>query len=193
EGFFRSFFNVLKAGTTGIDAPITRLFFTGVSPITLDDVTSGYNIGENVSIDPDFNQMLGFTETEVEQMLDYYKSVGLIHHDTAYLLEIIKEWYGSYLFSEYSLDRERLHNSDMVLYFLKEYFKIRSVPNDLIDRNVRVDYGKLRHLIVVDKDKRKSTNGNFSKLKEIVEKGETSSKIAKGFPLEELAETDNFT
>lgn len=193
DGFFKSFFNVLKVGTTGIGAPINRLFLTGVSPVTLDDVTSGYNIGENVSIDPAFNQILGFTESEVRQMLEYYKSEGLIKHETPYLLEIIAEWYGGYLFSEHSIEDERLHNSDMVLYFLKEYFKIHSIPGDLIDRNVRVDYGKLKHLILVDKGKSKRINGNFSKLKEIIEKGETSAKIAKGFPLEELADTENFT
>jgi hypothetical protein len=95
EGFFRSFFNVLKAGTSGMDAPINRLFLTGVSPITLDDVTSGYNIGENISLDPGFNEMLGFTETDVREMLNYYKSVGIVSHDIDYLKGIIDEWYGN--------------------------------------------------------------------------------------------------
>jgi uncharacterized protein YqfB (UPF0267 family) len=192
EGSFRSFFNVLKAGTSDMEAPITRLFITGVSPITLDDVTSGFNIGENISIDAEFNRMLGFTETDVTEMLDYYKKARFIKHDPQYLMEIISNWYGNYLFSQYSPTEERLYNSDMVLYFLKEYFKIQAMPDDLIDRNVRIDYGKLRHLITVDKDKKKSFNGNFSRLKEIIEKGETSSKIVKGFPLEQLVDAANF-
>jgi hypothetical protein len=164
EGFFRSFFNVLKAGTSGMDAPINRLFLTGVSPITLDDVTSGYNIGENISLDPGFNEMLGFTETDVREMLNYYKSVGIVSHDIDYLKGIIDEWYGNYLFSPHSDPFQRLYNADMVLYFLKEYFKIRSVPADLVDRNVRVDYGKLRHLITVGKGGQRETNGNFDRL-----------------------------
>lgn len=195
EGFFKSFFNGLKVGTSGMDAPIKRLFLTGVSPITLDDVTSGYNIGENISLDAAFNRMLGFTDRDVQQMLHYYKSAGLIRHDTEYLKEIIDRWYGNYLFSRYSPVDERLYNADMVLYFLKEYFKIQSLPDDLIDRNVRIDYGKLRHLIVVDKGRKEETaiNGNFKRLLEIVETGETSAKLARGFPLEELVNSDNFT
>jgi hypothetical protein len=192
SGFFRSFFNALKKGTGGTGAPISRSFITGVSPITMDDVTSGYNIGENTSLDALFNQMLGFTRTDVTEMIDYYQSAGLIKHETGYLMEIIAQWYGNYLFSEHSLNRERLYNSDMVLYFLKEYFKIQSIPGDLIDNNVRIDYGKLRHLIVVDRGKTRITNGNFSKLKEIIEQGETLSKITKGFPLEKLMDPENF-
>jgi len=194
EGFFKSFFNVLKGGTDGMEAPFTRLFLTGVSPVTLDDVTSGFNIGENISLDAAFNRMLGFTDTDVREMLSYYQSVGLIKHDREYLMKIIASWYGNYLFSKHADPGERMYNSDMVLYFLKEYFKTQSLPDELIDRNVRIDYGKLRHLIIVDKGKTKTPtpNGNFSKLKEIIENGGTSSKIVKGFPLEELVDTDNF-
>ncbi len=194
EGFFKSFFNVLKGGTDGMEAPFTRLFLTGVSPITLDDVTSGFNIGENISLDAAFNRMLGFTAADVREMLNYYKSAGLIKHNREYLMKIIDSWYGNYLFSKHANPEERMYNSDMVLYFLKEYFKTQSLPDDLIDRNVRIDYGKLRHLIIVDKGKTKTPtpNGNFSKLKEIIENGGTSSKIVKGFPLEELVDTDNF-
>jgi hypothetical protein len=193
-GFFRSFFNSLKKGTTGTGAPITRSFITGVSPITMDDLTSGYNIGEHVSLDAAFNRMLGFTPADVNEMLRYYKSVGLIKHDPGYLGEIIDQWYGNYLFSKHSKGNERLYNSDMVLYFLKEYFKTQSLPDELIDMNVKIDYGKLRHLIIIDRGKNKTPapNGNFSKLKEIIEEGGTSSNIAKGFPLERLMDAENF-
>ncbi len=196
EGFFRTFFNFLKDGTSGTDAPISRLFITGVSPVTLDDVTSGFNIGENISLDADMNHALGFTRNDVQSMIDYYREAGLIQHQSRFLLEIMEQWYDNYLFSEYSLEQERLFNCDMILYFLKEYFKIRSVPGDLIDRNVRIDYGKLRHLIIVDKQGqqgKKESNGNFSRLRTIIEEGEISSKIVKGFPLEELNSVENFT
>ncbi|MCP5108447.1 MAG: AAA family ATPase, partial [bacterium] len=133
-GFFRSFFNSLKKGTTGTGAPINRTFITGVSPITMDDVTSGYNIGEHVSLDAAFNRMLGFTPGDVDEMLRYYQSVGLIKHEPGYLAEIIGRWYGNYLFSRHSEIDERLYNPDMVLYFLKEYFKTQSLPDELIDR-----------------------------------------------------------
>ncbi|MCP5101814.1 MAG: AAA family ATPase [bacterium] len=191
-GSFRAFFNVLKGGTDGTGAPFSRLFLSGVSPITLDDVTSGYNIGENVSLDTAFNSMPGFTGAEVKQMLDYYKAAGRIKHETGYLAEIIKEWYGNYLFSEYPTGQERLYNPDMVLYFLREYFKAQTIPRNLIDRNVKIDYGKLRYLIIVDRGNKKTANGNFSRLKEIIEKGETSAALEKGFPLEKVTAEDNF-
>ncbi|MCP4150505.1 MAG: AAA family ATPase [bacterium] len=191
-GFFRAFFNVLKSGTGEMDAAVTRLFLTGVSPITLDDVTSGCNIGQNISIDPAFNRMLGFTRSNVREMIEYYKSSGLVKHTTQDILDIMDLWYGNYVFSKHSLRDEKMYNSDMVLYFLLEYFKVQAIPDDLIDRNVRIDYGKLRHLIILDEGKKKTVNGNFNRLKEIVEKGEIQAKLVKGFPLEELIHTDNF-
>jgi len=194
-GFFRSFFYVLKGGTTGTGAPITRSFITGVSPITMDDVTSGYNIGKNISTEPPFNQMLGFTREDVIEMIEYYRSKGRINHPTDYLLEIMAQWYGHYRFSQH--DDVTLFNSDMVLYFMDNYMRGQGVPEDLIDGNVRIDYGKLRHLIIVDSGRANKagapvTNGNFSQLKQIIEDGGTASRIVKGFPLEKLVDSKNF-
>lgn len=194
EGFFRAFFNVLKAKTSDMDAPITRLFITGVSPVTLDDVTSGFNIGKNVSLEPEFNRTLGFTEEDVLEMLRYYKGEGLVGHEPVFLLGIMKEWYGRYLFSED--DDVRMLNSDMVLYFMDHYLRKSKIPKDLVDRNVRIDYGKLRHLIIIDREKEgggyKSVNGNFNRLKQVLEEGEALSRLQKGFPVEKLMETENF-
>jgi len=190
EGFFRAFFNFIKAGTTGLEASIARLFVTGVSPITMDDVTSGFNIGENISLDEQFSQMLGFDENEVIELISYYKNAGLIKHETEYLMDIMRRWYNNYQFAKNAY--EKLFNPDMILYFLKQYFKTLTIPDDLIDRNVRIDYGKLRHLIVIDKGDYKLPNGNFSKLKEIIEESEIASNIVKGFPVEEMATIDNF-
>jgi hypothetical protein len=102
----------------------------------------------------------------------------------------MSQWYGNYRFSR--KDDMRVFNSDMVLYFLDHYMTGKELPDNLIDRNVRIDYGKLRHLIIVDTGIGKAPNGNFERLKAIIEEGETSAKIAEGFPLEELADTDNF-
>ena len=190
DGFFRSFFKILKSGTTGSGAPISRLFITGVSPITLDDVTSGFNIGKNISLDMAFNEMLGFRQEDVVEMIDYYREKGKISNETDELLQIMQRWYGNYRFArETSIP---LMNSDMVLYFLDEYFRGEKIPEDLIDRNVRIDYSKLRHLIIIDRKGKKTSNGNFSRLREIVEKGEIVSKINRGFPLEEMDASENF-
>ncbi len=189
-GYFRSFFNLLKGGTSEMDAPISRLFITGVSPVTMDDVTSGFNIGQNISMEPDLNAMLGFTQADVIGMIEYFRSKGAIFHPTQYLLDIMTQWYGNYQFSK--KDADKMFNSDMVLYFINHYLKGKELPEDLIDTNVRIDYGKLRHLIILDQDKTKTTNGNFSKLKEIVQEGGTAAKIVKGFPLEKLLDSNNF-
>jgi hypothetical protein len=180
----------LKQKATASGAALSRLFITGVSPITMDDLTSGFNIGKNISTDADFNPMLGFTHDDVTAMIDYYRQAGRIRHQTHDLLELMKQWYNHYVFSRKA--STPLFNADMVLYFLDEYFKEHDLPEELVDRNVRIDYDKLRHLITVDKRGQKEVNGNFLKLREIVEEGKARSKLVKGFPLEEMDSSENF-
>ncbi len=195
DGLLRSFFNVLKAGTGQVNAPISKLFITGVSPVTMDDVTSGFNIGQHCSLDFNLNQMLGFTSDDVTEMIEYYRKAGQITHSTPELKKLMTLWYGNYIFSA---DADvPVFNSDMILYFLLNYMKRQRIPDNLIDRNVRIDYGKLRHLIIIDRDenkknKRPTTNGNFSRLKQIIEEGSIRSDIVDGFPLEEMADGSNF-
>ncbi|MDM8537225.1 AAA family ATPase [Desulfobacterales bacterium HSG17] len=101
-GFFRYFFNLLKGGTSRGDSGISRLFITGVSPVTMDDVTSGFNIGENISLDDAFCDLLGFQENEVRAMLNYYKNQELIKPETDFCMNIMKQWYNNYRFSRSS-------------------------------------------------------------------------------------------
>ena len=189
-GFLRAFFNVVKAGTTDTNSPISRLFMTGVSPITLDDVTSGFNIATNISLDPDINEMLGFTQTEVETMIEYYRQTGKIHHTTAEILEIMNTWYNHYRFSRSF--HHKMFNPVLVLYFLDRYLTCGEIPGTLIDRNARIDYDKLRHLIIIDKKGVMQTNGNFSILQRIIETGSVHSFIETGFPIAELVNPNNF-
>jgi hypothetical protein len=191
EGFFKNFFKVIKAGTSGTDTPIERLFITGVSPITMDDVTSGFNIGENISIDRTFNEMMGFRKQEVMEMIEYYRKAGEIRHKSEYLFDIMSRWYNHYRFSK-EADSE-VFNPTLVLYFLKEYFKNHKIPDELFDDNVKTDYGKLKHLVLVDKKGIKETNGNFSKLKAVMENGFVKSRIKRGFPLKSLERHENFS
>ena len=117
EGFIREFFNVIKAATTGPDAAIDRLFITGVSPVTMDDVTSGFNIGTNISMKPEFNSIIGFSTEEVRQMISYYKSEGALPEKVMVddLLEEMRPWYDNYCFSE-DMSDEHMFNSDMTLH-----------------------------------------------------------------------------
>ncbi|KPA13093.1 hypothetical protein MHK_006694 [Candidatus Magnetomorum sp. HK-1] len=180
EGFFRFFFNMLKTATSTKGSGLTKLFVTGVSSITMDDVTSGMNIGSNISMDLVFNESVGFTEQEVCTLLKYY------FNDSNCYLEILKEWYGGYVFS---IDAEKqLFNSDMILYFINEFRKVNKLPRNMIDNNIRIDYSKLRHLILVDQ----KFNGNFSRLQEIINKNQIQSTINLSFPLKELIAPNNF-
>ena len=97
-----------------------RMFISGVSPVTLDDVTSGFNIASMITLDPRFNEILGFTEGEVREMLEYYKSEGCWEGDTDAVLGVMREWYDNYCFSKSCTD-VKMYNPDMVLYFLPDY------------------------------------------------------------------------
>lgn len=186
EGFFRFFFNLLKGGTGGQIAGLQRLYITGVSPITMDDVTSGFNIGTNISLDDHFGEMVGFTEIEVRTMLNYYHAAGVLRLDVEECLALMQLWYNHYRFA---IEAEQsVFNPTMVFYFVLKAQERTKLPLELIDQNVRIDYGKLRHLIVIDK----RLNGNFSQLQELLESGETVSPIISSFPLARLLERTNF-
>lgn len=149
DGFFRLFFNSLKAVTTGADAVVDRMYISGVSPLTLSDVTSGFNIGKNFSTSTAYNEMVGFTESEVREMLEYYRdATGLFNHTVDELIDIMKPWYNNNCFSDLCIDDQRMFNSDMVLYFLSEYIgEEGTIPTNMIDSNVSSDYSELSRKI----------------------------------------------
>ena len=148
SGFFRDFFATLKAGTES--GNLERLFVTGVTPVTMDDVTSGFNIGTNISFDAAYNQIVGFTEREVTDLVAMYRALGVLDKAPEPAMAVMREWYDGYRFAEEAA--ETMYNTDMVLYYLKHSIPNRSGPQYLIDTNVRIDYGKLRHLVVVSRD-----------------------------------------
>lgn len=189
-GFFRAFFNVLKAGTSDTNAPISRLFMTGVSPITLDDVTSGFNIATSITLDSDINEIMGFTQPEVETMIEYYRQTGKIRHSTPELVQIMSQWYNHYRFSTHS--SAEVFNTVHILYFLREYMKESQFPASLIDHNARIDYMKLRYLMISDKKGTPRANGNFSQLRQIMENSSLHSTIVDSFPIVKLVRPENF-
>ena len=184
-GFYRNFFATLKGGA-GQGGGLERLFVTGVSPVTLDDVTSGFNIGRNVSLHPDFNELLGFTEPEVLDLLRTYRDHGVFSQDVDAAMGVMRAWYNGYRFAT-SVETD-VYNTDMVLYYLNESMPNRPVPEDLIDLNVRIDYGKLRHLLVVGRQ----LNGNFDLLRQVIGEETIETPIQAGFPLERLDQPENF-
>ena len=184
--YLRSFFDTVKAGT---DSTIKRCFVTGVSPVTMDDLTSGFNIGTNYSLSPEFNEMTGFNEEEVRAMLDYYATTCQFHHSTDELIEAMKPWYDNYCFAEQSYGGTTMYNSNMVLYFVDNYIRNGGyMPRNMVEENIRVDYNKLRMLIRKDKE----FAHDASTIQTLVQQGYITGELKTGFPAETIAEPDNF-
>lgn len=147
DGFYRDVFKKFKGN-------FERIFMMGVSPVTLDDVTSGFNIGWNISIKPEFDEMLGFSTTDVVEMFTYYKEYGSIPVDSDIdaIVNDMKPWYDNYCFAEEALKKKtRMFNCDMVLYYLLNYMDNGCSPRQMIDPNTRTDYGKMKKLLQFDK------------------------------------------
>ena len=188
SGFYRGFFNIVKAITTGPEAPVKRMFITGVSPVTLDDVTSGFNIGTNITTDERFNSMVGFSESELQEMLSYYESEGMLVNSKEELVRLMKPWYDNYCFA-WECIGQTMYNSDMVLYFLNNYLLKKRAPSDMLDRNIRTDYSKLRHFIRIDKMQEEGR----SVITRLIDTGEVNGNVIKdSFPAENLADPGNF-
>lgn len=184
-GYLRAFFNTVKSGT---DSSIERCFITGVSPVTMDDLTSGFNIGTNYSLSSEFNEMMGFTEDEVRQMLAYYSTTCHFNHSIDEIIEIMKPWYDNYCFAPESYDTITMYNSNMVLYFVKNYVLYGKVPRDMIEDNIRIDYEKLRMLIRKDKE----FSHDASIIQTLVSQGYIAGELKRGFPAVSIVDPDNF-
>jgi len=182
-GFLRNFFTIIKGLTDNRE--IDRLFITGVSPLVMADVTSGFNIGDNISLDPELASMVGLTTEEATQMIDYYTAEKIISESKETILNDFNVWYNGYSFSE---DLHKIYNTVSVLYYINQYIKNTNRPSELIDENMRTDYGKLSFLFVESN----KLNGNFNILKQIAETGEVESGIVRSFSHQELHNEQNF-
>jgi len=186
EGYLRKFFDTIKgaAGDT-----LARVFVTGVSPVTMDDLTSGFNIGTNYSLAPEFNEMTGFTENEVRDMLGYYSSVLPFNHSVDELIKVMKPWYDNYCFAEEEYGKTTMYNSVMVLNFLDKYIRNNyDIPKNMVESNVRIDYDKVRMLIRHDKE----FAHDASIIQQLVTQGFVTGKLVENFPAERINDPDNF-
>jgi hypothetical protein len=181
NGFVRKFYESLKTATR--DGIVDRIFITGVSPITLDSLTSGFNISDNISLNPVFHNMMGFTHEEVENML----------HQSAIPPEVIpnmmfdlREWYNGYRFTNQV--NIRLFNPDMVLYFLKEYSIMQKYPEVMLDTNVISDYRKVRNIFKIGGEE----DSKFELLETLVEDGYIDFPLTRLYNLEAEFTQDDF-
>ena len=184
KGFYREIFKVFKG-------MFTRIFMTGVSPVTLDDLTSGFNIGWHISTKPAFNQMLGFSTEDVREMFEYFKSAGKVRPDcdVESVIAEMKPWYDNYCFSKNALQTQsKVFNCDMVLYYLRNYAETGEAPEEMIDPNTKTDYNKMKKLLQLDK-----LDGNRKGvILEITEKGKIISNLETTFPAETLTNPNMF-
>jgi hypothetical protein len=182
DGFYRDVFKKFK--------PIfKRIVLTGVSPVTLDDLSSGFNITRNVSLFPEFNQVLGFSTDEVLKMVRYYQEKGLLPAEASPLMEEMTKWYDGYCFSKEALTSgQKIYNSTMVINYLLYYIEKGHAPESLLDNNTRTDYAKLHQLLHFDQ-----LNGDRkSVLMEIAQQGCTSGEIVDSFPARRLTDPTLF-
>jgi len=143
DSFLRTFFKVIKKGIG--EGSIRTCFCTGVLPVTMDDLTSGYNIAEILTLHPDFINMLGFTHAEADTYLRYVldKYTGSQERYDE-IWQLIVNNYDGYRFSPKG---EKLFNATILTYFLKNFAtRHGEVPEEMIDENLRTDIGWLRRL-----------------------------------------------
>jgi len=181
NGFVRKFYESFKTATG--EGIVDRIFITGVSPITLDSLTSGFNISSNISLNPIFHNMMGFTHPEVEAIL----------HESAIPIEKIPEmmsdleaWYDGYLFTEDA--HTLLFNPDMVLYFLREYSIMNKYPAVMLDTNVISDYRKIKNIFKIGGEE----DAKYELLETLVEKGHIEFPLTHLYNLEAEFTEDDF-
>ncbi|SHO81726.1 hypothetical protein MNB_SV-15-1272 [hydrothermal vent metagenome] len=178
EAIYKEFFKLLKAGTSDNSSALKKMFITGVSPLAMYDVTSGSNIGTNITNEYAFNSAVGVTKDELQKLLNHYKIDSKLDID---------DWYNNYKFNRDI--KESIYNTDMILYYLKSLYLTNRPPDNMVDLNVRTDYSKLRYLVYTDN----KLNGNFSLLQELFGNGYiTTLELKDSFSAFELKKTSNF-
>ena len=184
DGFYRDLFKKFKGN-------FERIFLTGVSPVTLDDLTSGFNIGWNASTQPELDKMLGFSTTDVREMFTYYKSVGMLpaESDVEAMIEEMRPWYDNYCFAEECLsDGNRVFNCDMVLYYLRNYVNNGHAPKNMLDPNTKTDYSKLKKLIQLDR----LDGDRKGVLMQVIEEGQILADLYTSFSAMEMTDPEVF-
>ena len=187
QGFYREWFKAFKSA-------FDRIYMTGVSPVTMDDLTSGFNIATNISQAPVFNSMLGFSEEECLKLYTDFKGVGAYTEgEPAEWIAAIKPWYDGYCFSPRKRGKESVFNSDMALFFLKSLVQTGEPPESWVDVNIRTDYAKLK--VIADIQRRidpAHAQDSLPVTERIAADGEIQFDLRESFPADSIPKPENF-
>ena len=174
-GFVRKFYEMIKnAAHEGV---VSRFFATGVSPLTVDSLTSGFNVSSGLSLDLDFHDLMGFRESEVVYIL---QKVGASEAEIPQLIADLKEWYDGYLF--HPKGKEPLYNSDMIMYFAAAYEKRKEYPDMMLDANIATDYYKVKKIFNIQEREQEF----IPVLKQLTTEGTLTAKLTEFFNLERV-------
>ena len=186
QGFYREWFKAFKGN-------FDRIFMTGVSPVTMDDLTSGFNIASNISQDELCNAMIGFSEKEVLELYTDFKGVGrYTGGEPADWVKSIKPWYDGYCFSKSKIGTECVFNSDMVLYHLSALVKTGTSPENMVDVNIKTDYDKLQTIADIQHRLTGGGEGVLPVTEEIASTGQIAFDLVESFPADKIPEAENF-
>ena len=186
-GFYRNWFKKFKG-------EFDRIFMTGVSPVTMDDLTSGFNIAANLTLDSDFNAALGFSEAEVVRMYSDFKGTGkFTKGNPAEIVKSIKPWYDGYCFAEDKVGEECVFNSDMTLYHLKHLVNKGEPPKNMVDANIRTDYEKLKTIADLQRTVlHMEPQDALPMTEQAVAGGGVQFPLVESFPAEAIIKPENF-
>jgi Predicted AAA-ATPase/PD-(D/E)XK nuclease superfamily len=173
NGYVRKLYEAIKMATS--EGIVERIFMTGVSPITVDSLTSGFNIASNISLTPTFHQMVGFDEKEVEGIL---AGVEMPAEQVPATLNDMRLWYDGYLFSTDAT--KHLYNPNMVLYFASAYKTTKAYPQDMLDPNIVSDYSKIKQIFNIQS----SQNQYIDVLEGLLEHGEVTATLTTQYSFE---------
>ena len=183
-GFYRGWFKKFK-GTCD------RIFMTGVSPVTMDDLMSGFNIATNITQEEGFNAMVGFTAAETRCLFEDFQGAGRFADAAEGHLRTVKAWYDSYCFSRPCAGRETLYNCDMALYYLGKLVASGRPPENLVDANIRSDWNKLRAILAAQRHA-ETYEGVLPLMEQLVRGEEVSFPLADCFPFDDICDEKYF-
>ena len=173
EGFVKAFYAIIKENI-GLGT-VERFFATGIAPITLDSMTTGFNIATDITRYPEFVAMIGLTKHEVKEAI---KEVlpEKTEKEQEEIYNEMEQYYNGYRFSEKS--EQRTFNTTLVMYYLKEYIKTGERPMKMLDNNIAANFEKLENLITIK-------NNPYSKevLEALIQNNEITAPIIDKFNL----------